>query len=156
MLFMSKASGKHEFHEHYYYITAKGPSTSCCITMIQNRAPQNYNWHIVLYVREWARAKKSFSGSPQMWWAIGQWPIWPIGKSGAGWLFELHTLVLYRNEYWHHILINMQLGMVLLHWYICYHYLRKHFYRLYNHIVLYTDISNIIYIYILCTTFFVL
>ena len=95
-----------------------------------------------------ARAKKSFSGSPQMWWAIGQWPIWPIGKSGAGWLFELHTLVLYRNEYWHHILINMQLGMVLLHWYIFYHYLTKHFYRLYNPIVLYTDISNIIYIYI--------
>ena len=27
--------------------------------------------------------KKGFQWAPQMWWALGQWPIWPTGKSGA-------------------------------------------------------------------------
>ena len=53
MLFMSKASVKHEFHEKLllYHRGSQGPQTS---------APP-----------------------PQMWWALGQWPICPTGKSGA-------------------------------------------------------------------------
>ena len=27
--------------------------------------------------------EKRFQWAPQTWWALGQWPIWPIGKSGA-------------------------------------------------------------------------
>ena len=45
MVFMSKASGKQEFHENVLYHSPPPPPppTSCCITMIQSRAPQNYN-----------------------------------------------------------------------------------------------------------------
>ena len=30
---------------------------------------------------------------PQMWWALGQWPIWPTGKSGAGVTLKLELKV---------------------------------------------------------------
>ena len=36
-----------------------------------------------------------FHWGPQMWWALGQWPIWLTGKAGA----DYNTLTVY-NRAW--------------------------------------------------------
>ena len=56
-----------------FFNISQRPPTSCCITMIQNRAPQNYNTIIdtVIYIRdrmsmECAREKKVSVGPPNV------------------------------------------------------------------------------------------
>ena len=79
-------SGKHENDLYiiwapnqllYQYYTDKGPLK---VHLIYSRICERMSM-------ERARRKRFQWAPPQMWWTLGQWPIWPTGKSGAGYIY---------------------------------------------------------------------